>query len=107
VIISNSLLHHLAAPQTLWECVRSAAGPGTAVFIMDLLRPDSRQQARDLVASYAEGEPAVLRDDFYHSLLAAYTVPEIGAQLRTAGLDDFAVHQVSDRHWCVVGVMPG
>ena len=107
VIISNSLLHHLAAPQTLWQCVRMAAQPGTALLIMDLLRPDSRQQARDLVATYADGEPEVLRDDFYHSLLAAYSVPEIRAQLLAAGLDDFTVHQVSDRHWCVVGVMPG
>ena len=107
VIISNSLLHHLAAPQTLWDCVRSAAPPGSAVFVMDLLRPDSQQRARELVATYADGEPQLLRDDFYHSLLAAYTVPEIEAQLQAAGLDGFTVHQVSDRHCCVVGVMPG
>jgi hypothetical protein len=49
----------------------------------------------------------VLRDDFYQSLLAAYTLPEIHAQLAQAGLHGFAVEAVSDRHWCVAGVMPG
>lgn len=107
VIISNSLLHHLASPQTLWDAIRMAAGPGSAVFIMDLMRPDNCQRARDFVTDYDAGEPEVLRQDFYHSLLAAYTVPEIRVQLQTAGLDDFSVQEVSDRHWCVVGVMPG
>lgn len=106
VIICNSLLHHLAAPQTLWDCIRMSAVPGTAIFIMDLLRPDSQQRAHELVASYADGEPEVLRDDFYHSLLAAYTVPEIHDQLQAAGLGGFSVYTISDRHWCVVGVMP-
>jgi len=107
VIISNSLLHHLAEPQTLWDCVSRIATPGTAVFIMDLLRPGSPRRARDLVVTYAAGEPQVLRDDFYHSLLAAYTVAEIRVQLQAAGLHTFSVHEVSDRHCCVVGVMPG
>lgn len=106
VIISNSLLHHLGAAQTLWDCVRQAAGPAAAVFIMDLLRPASRQQARDLVSSYAAGEARILQEDFYHSLLAAYSVAEIREQLRLAGLDGFTVQQVSDRHVCVAGVMP-
>jgi len=106
-IISNSLLHHLAEPQTLWEGIRAVAAPASAVFIMDLLRPDSRRRAHDLVELYAAGEAAILRDDFFHSLLAAYTLNEVREQLTNAGLDGFTLAAVSDRHWCVSGVIPG
>ena len=44
-IISNSLLHHLAEPMVLWQTVRRHGRPGTAVFVMDLMRPPSRAAA--------------------------------------------------------------
>ena len=104
-VISNSLLHHLRDPSTLWQAVRHAAAPGAAVLIMDLRRPDSRPQAEALVADYAAGEPPVLQRDFFHSLLAAYRVEEVVEQLAVAGLP-LAVEQVSDRHLLVHGRMP-
>ncbi len=52
-VISNSLLHHLHDPQTLWRAVTQYAAPGAAVFIMDLRRPDSRERAGNLVDEYA------------------------------------------------------
>lgn len=104
-VISNSLLHHLADPSVLWDAVRSASHIGTRVFIMDLLRPASEKQARDLVAEYAAGEPEILRHDFYHSLLAAYRPEEVAGQLATAGLEQLAIRVVSDRHFIVYGVV--
>jgi ubiquinone/menaquinone biosynthesis C-methylase UbiE len=103
VIISNSLLHHLANPQVLWECVKKHARAGTALFIMDLMRPASREQAMQLVDDYAASEPAVLREDFFNSLLAAYRPEEIQEQLQQAGLEQLAVEVVSDRHLIVFG----
>ena len=44
LIFSNSLLHHLADPRALWTEVKQQSGPGTAIFIMDLMRP---RQARN------------------------------------------------------------
>ena len=38
-VISNSLLHHLADPGTLWRTAAAAAKPNGAVLIVDLLRP--------------------------------------------------------------------
>jgi trans-aconitate methyltransferase len=102
-VISNSLLHHLADAQVLWKAVKRWAQPEAPVFIMDLVRPDSPDQARQLVETYAAAEPEILRRDFYNSLLAAFTIDEITRQLTTAGLGHFSVEQVSDRHVVVSG----
>lgn len=103
VVFSNSLLHHLDDPQVLWRSVRRWAENGAPVFIMDLRRPDSLADARDLTDRYAEGEPAVLRNDFFHSLLAALTPAEIRDQLRIAQLDHLKIETPSDRHVLIWG----
>ncbi len=102
VIISNSLLHHLSDPSILWRSVREYAEPGAAVFVMDLMRPESEEQAQELTRQYAGGEPEVLRRDFLHSLRAAYTVEEVREQLQRARLP-LQVRPVSDRHLIVWG----
>lgn len=104
-LISNSLLHHLHDPMVLWDAVRALTLPGAAVLVMDLARPASRAAAEALVASYAAGEPEVLRRDFANSLGAAFEPDEVRAQLREAHLD-FSVETVSDRHLLVHGQMP-
>ena len=102
LVFSNSLLHHLADPALFWPWL-GAAAPGTPLFLMDLMRPTSREAAAQLVDQYAGGEPEVLRRDFFHSLLAAYTPDEVADQLRDAQLDRLAVAVVSDRHLTVCG----
>ncbi|GAB4201248.1 MAG: class I SAM-dependent methyltransferase [Wenzhouxiangellaceae bacterium] len=102
-LVSNSLLHHLSDPLTLWRTISHLAKPGAYVQVMDLSRPASRDQARALVDEYAGDEPEVLRQDFYHSLLAAYRPDEVRAQLNHCGLQQCAIEQYSDRHWLVSG----
>jgi len=102
-VISNSLLHHLKHPDTLWKTVQRFAGNNTRIFIMDLLRPASTEAAEQLVTEYASGEPPVLKRDFYNSLLAAYTREEIESQLADYGLDKLKPEVVSDRHFIVWG----
>jgi len=101
-VLSNSLLHHLANPGDLWACIRQYAQPDAAIFVMDLLRPSTLDEAIRLVRRYADGEPAILQRDFLNSLRAAYTLTEVADQLAEAGLD-FPVEQVSDRHFIVAG----
>jgi ubiquinone/menaquinone biosynthesis C-methylase UbiE len=103
VVISNSLLHHLREPMVLWNTVEHFAGAGAPVFIMDLMRPDRVDRARELVEEYASGEPDVLRQDFFNSLLAAYTVDEVRQQLEHTGLDHLDVQAASDRHLIISG----
>jgi len=102
-VISNSLLHHLAEPATLWEAVARAARPGAPVLVMDLLRPASRDAALALVRLHAREAPPVLARDFLNSLLAAYRPEEVRRQLRATGLMHLDVEVVSDRHWLAWG----
>ncbi len=102
-IICNSLLHHLADPDVLWQTIVQAGAPGAPVLVMDLQRPDSREQADALTRQHAAGDPPLLQRDFHNSLCAAYTPGEVRTQLRAAGLAQFEVALVSDRHWLVWG----
>lgn len=106
LVFSNSLLHHLADPAVLWQSVRRFARPGAPVFVMDLMRPESRAEAAELCARYAGGEPPVLRRDFECSLLAAYRPGEVEAQLVSAGLESLQVEVISDRHLIAWGRTP-
>ena len=107
LVFSNSLLHHLSKPQTLWQAINRWAAPGAPVFVMDLLRPPEAAAARKLAAAQVGYEPEVLQRDFHNSLLAAYSIDEVDAQLREAGLPQLTVSQVSDRHLTVSGRIQG
>jgi SAM-dependent methyltransferase len=102
-IVSNSLLHHLHDPAVLWRMIRARGTPGSAVLVMDLMRPASVAAAQALVDEYAAGEPEVLRRDFYNSLLAAFEPGEVRQQVEAAGLVHLRVEQVSDRHLVIRG----
>jgi hypothetical protein len=72
---------------------------------MDLLRPDSPEEAQAIVGRYAAKEPEILRRDFYHSLLAAFTEDEVAAQLAELNLSRLIIDVVDDRHWVVSGII--
>ncbi len=101
-VISNSLLHHLKDPFVMWDMIKNWAKENAPVFVMDLMRPDSKETAEQLVQQHAEGAPNILREDFYNSLLAAYTVDEVRKQLSKTGLA-LSVEAVSDRHLIIWG----
>jgi len=105
-VISNSLLHHVPNALQFWYALRQLAKPGAVVLVMDLLRPDSPEEAQVLVDRYAAAEPAILRRDFYHSLLAAFTDDEVAAQLTEMNLSRLLIDVPDDRHWVVGGRLP-
>ena len=102
-IISNSLLHHLPDPMVLWEAIRGLGHPGTQICIMDLRRPDTEAEARQVVTDLASNEPEVLQRDFFNSLCAAFTPEEVRRQLWHADLEKLVVEAVSNRHVLVSG----
>jgi trans-aconitate methyltransferase len=104
-IVSNSLLHHLPDPMSLWQTIAEQAPPGCLIQIMDLHRPESTDAARALVRTHAADAPEVLATDFYNSLLAAYTIDEIGQQLESCGLGQLEITRPSDRHWLARGIV--
>jgi ubiquinone/menaquinone biosynthesis C-methylase UbiE len=101
-VISNSLLHHLAMPMPFWREIARLAKPGAPLLVMDLFRPASKDQARELVEAGAAREPEVLKRDFYNSLLAAFTLDEVRDQLRPS-LPHLDCRIVSERHWLAWG----
>lgn len=105
-IISNSVLHHLHNPALLWQFIKAHGISGTKVFIGDLFRPDSLAKAWEIVEQYAKNEPEILKQDFYHSLLAAFEISEIESQLKSANLDCLSVELISDRHVLISGILP-
>ena len=75
------------------------------MLVMDLLRPDSPEEAQAIVDRYAAQEPEILRRDFYHSLLAAFTEDDVAAQLAEMNLSRLVIDVVDDRHWVVSGII--
>ena len=103
LVMSNSLLHHLEDPLPFWRQVNRLARPDGAILVQDLCRPTSRAAARALERLHAREASPLLRQLFYQSLLAAFTVAEVKGQLRTAGLRGLAVRKINDRHLVVRG----
>ena len=102
-VISNSLLHHVPNALQFWYAVKKLGQPGAVVLVMDLLRPESPEAAKAIVEKYAADEPAILRRDFYNSLLASYTEDEVAAQLTEMNLSRLLIDVLDDRHWIVGG----
>lgn len=102
-VVSNSLLHHLPDPMTLWLSVAELAAPGAYVQVMDLQRPVSVEHARRIVDEHAADAPDILREDFYNSLLAAWTPAAVREQLSAAGLAGLRLSCPSERHWMASG----
>lgn len=105
IVISNSLLHHLAMPPMLYQSIIRYAASNAPVFIMDLRRPQTFDEARALVETYVAHEPEILKRDFYNSLLASFTVEEVREQLKVAKLDRLQVKAIGDRHLVIAGYL--
>lgn len=103
VVFSNSILHHLPETGHFWSEVGRVAKVGAYILLRDLARPASREMAAEIVQKYSGNESALLQEEFFRSLLAAFTPDELRAQLAQAGLDRLDVAMVSDRHWDVFG----
>ena len=102
-VLSKDLLHHLPDPSVLWREVMRLGVPGAAVFVMDLIRPDTPEIARAIVTTVAGNEDAILQQDFFNSLCAAFTIEEVTRQLHAAGLGGLEVTRSGDRHLLVQG----
>ena len=104
-VLSKDLLHHLPDPQVLWTEVKRLGRPGAAVYVMDLVRPETPEAARAMVQDGAGSDDPILQRDFYNSLLAAFTLDEVRAQLRETGLE-LTVVLAGVRHMLIKGTLP-
>lgn len=103
IVISNSLVHHLHDPRPFWKEIRRVCKPGGIVLVRDLSRPPTVEASRGIVEKYSGTEPQLLKDLFFQSLKASFTVAEVGELLTQAGLQALEAKMCSDRHWEVSG----
>ncbi|GMW01295.1 MAG: hypothetical protein AMXMBFR84_24320 [Candidatus Hydrogenedentota bacterium] len=104
-IFSNSILHHMPDPLPLWREVRRVVAKGGWIFFRDLARPATELEARAIVTTYAGTESALLQEEYYRSLLAAFTPAEVQEQLVSCGLGTLQVAKVTDRHMDIWGTV--
>jgi len=104
-ILSKDLLHHLPDPSVLWNEAKRLGKSGAAIYVMDLFRPRTQEDARQIVEKVAANGPTILKQDFFNSLCAAFTSEEVEEQLRAAGLR-LQVAKVSERHMLIKGTLP-
>ncbi len=98
-VVSNSIVHHIPAPEhPLAEAVR-VARPGGLLFIRDLARPRDDFSLARLVRMYAADCNEHQRKLFDDSLRAALSVGEIRSLVSHLGFDRESVKATSDRHW--------
>jgi len=99
VTMSNSIVHHIPEPiHVLREAVR-VTRPDGLLFIRDLLRPDTKDQLRQLVDTYAAGANDHQRRMFAESLHAALSLDEIRRLVTSLSFAADEVQATSDRHW--------
>jgi ubiquinone/menaquinone biosynthesis C-methylase UbiE len=100
VVMSNSIIHHIPAPaDCLREMVRVVSPHHGLLFVRDLLRPETEQQLKLLVVTYAGEEDANQQKMFGESLHAALTLDEVRSLAVRFGIPADCVQQTSDRHW--------
>lgn len=106
VVMSNSIVHHLADPgPVLREAVR-VTRPGGRLWFRDLLRPERTEDVERLVEQYAGGEDFKARELFRASLLAALSLDEVQALVAALDVADSQLSATSDRHWTWTAVRP-
>jgi ubiquinone/menaquinone biosynthesis C-methylase UbiE len=99
VVISNSIVHHIAEPRTVAaEAIRVCADGGL-LFHRDLARPADETQLDYLAETYATGATPYQRKLFANSLRAALTLEEMRDLIAVFGYPREAVQLTSDRHW--------
>lgn len=99
VIISNSVVHHIADPLQIFREIYRIGKKGAFVFLKDLRRPDTNEELQQLVSRYAQNDTPYARALFFHSLHAALRPNEIQIFAEQAGFDNFSVTDIGDRHW--------
>lgn len=104
LVLSNSLLHHLRDPLSLWVAAERLLARGGRLVVQDLVRPASRGKVEELVRRHAGEASPLLRELFEQSLHAAFTVEEIEAQLEFVPGLEAHVEVVSDRHVLVTAI---
>ena len=103
VLVSNSALHHFHDPNSFWDALKKLGKTKCIHIHRDLIRPASLEKAFELKEKHLSNSPEVLKNDFFASLKASFTVNEVTQQLVDAGLSQLEVFQVDELYFEIIG----
>jgi ubiquinone/menaquinone biosynthesis C-methylase UbiE len=98
-VMSNSIVHHIPEPFTVFKEMTRVVKAGGILFVRDLLRPTDAAALQEFVQKYAGDANAHQQQMFADSLHAALTLDEVRGLVTRVGFAPATVHQTSDRHW--------
>jgi ubiquinone/menaquinone biosynthesis C-methylase UbiE len=101
MIVSNSLVHHVPDPLSLFQEINRLVRPGGAILIRDLIRPENDTIVNDLVAKIGKEYDAHQQQLFRDSLNAGLTLTEVQELIDRVGLAQVNLSQSSDLHWTI------
>ena len=103
VLVSNSALHHFHNPNRFWNALRKLGNKNCIHFHRDLIRPTSIDRAIEIKEKYLSNSPEILKNDFFASLKASFTVEEVKEQIGKADLSQLEVFQVDELYLEIIG----
>ena len=103
VLVSNSALHHFHDPYCFWGALKKLGKTKCIHIHRDLIRPTSLEKAFEIKEKHLSNSPEILKNDFYASLKASFTVDEVKQQLVNAGLSQLEVFQVDELYFEIIG----
>ncbi len=103
VLVSNSALHHFHDPYSFWGALKKLGKTECIHIHRDLIRPTSEEKAFEIKEKHLSNSPEILKNDFYASLKASFTVEEVSQQLSDSGLSQLEVFQVDDLYFEIIG----
>ena len=98
IVISNSIVHHIHDPQKCVAEMVRVVQPGGAIFVRDLMRPESMETLESIVQTYAGDATEYCQQLFHQSLHAALTLDEMRQLVLDCGWNPDGVQATSDRH---------
>ncbi len=102
IVMSNSLVHHVADAAQLLRELAMLVTPGGVLFVRDLLRPETSAAIEELVNTHAGQDTPRQQQLFRQSLAASLSLKEVEAIARELPIET-TVTKNSDRHWTLVG----
>ena len=103
MLISNSLVHHLPDPFSLFGEIKRLVKPDGAIFVRDLIRPENDSIVNSIVTNLGKDYDTHQQQLFHDSLKAALTLAEVRDLLDRVGLDRLSLTQSSEIHWTISG----
>ncbi|HNW43996.1 MAG TPA: class I SAM-dependent methyltransferase [Elusimicrobiales bacterium] len=98
LVICSNLVHHLPDPVLLFREIGRLCRPGGGFLIRDLRRPATLKALNALMLGAAGDTPRQL-ELLRNSLRAALRTAEAGFYAKKAGLENFTLRSVGNRHW--------